>query len=176
MIRTTTDSLSWSADAAGMILSLRTPEARRIAESLQPGKTYTVEIKEEKRKRSLDANAYAWVLIDKIAAAMHLGKDEVYRDAIRNIGGNNEIVCVQEDALDKLKSCWEAHGLGWQVLTMPSKIKGCVNAMLICGSSSFDPEQMSIFIDRLIQDAQALGIETMPPERLAGMLEAWDGK
>lgn len=47
----------------------------------------SVEIKKFRRKRSLDANAYAWVLIDKLAAALNMEKVEVYRELIRNIGG-----------------------------------------------------------------------------------------
>jgi len=40
----------------------------------------------------------------------------------------------------------------------------------------YDVQQMSILIERLVQDCKALEIETLPPEKLAGMLEAWDGR
>ena len=40
--------------------------------------------------RSLNANGYAWVLIDKIAEKMRLSKTDVYRDHIREIGGVSE--------------------------------------------------------------------------------------
>ena len=46
-------------------------------------KDVTFEIKQFRKGRSLSANAYAWVLIDKIAAATDTKKSEVYRHAIR---------------------------------------------------------------------------------------------
>lgn len=42
------------------------------------------------------------------------------------------------------------------------------------GSSVYDTQQMSRLIDQLVQDAQALGIETLPPYKLEGMIQAWD--
>lgn len=35
---------------------------------------------------------------------------------------------------------------------------------------------MSRLIDNLIQDAKAVGIETMPPDKLAALLGEWEGK
>ena len=43
------------------------------------------------------------------------------------------------------------------------------------GSSVFDSKEMSRFIDNLIAEAKALGIETMPPDKLNALLEAWNG-
>ena len=56
---------------------------------------YDLEIKEHRKKRSLDANAYAWVLINKIADALRITPKEIYRQAIQNIGGNYEILPVK---------------------------------------------------------------------------------
>jgi hypothetical protein len=155
-----------------LILATSSPDAVRFAMAFEPG-DYT--ISKERKKRSLDANGYAWVLIDKIAAAMRLGKEEVYRNSIRDIGGNSEIICVPDKAVDTLRRCWEKNGLGWQMDTMPSKLPGCTNAVLFYGSSAYDTHQMSILIDRLVQDCKALGIETLPPEKLAALTEGWDG-
>lgn len=130
-----------------------------------------IEIKKHRRRRSLDANAYAWVLIDKIASAMRISKVQVYRDAIRDIGGVSEVVCMQDEAVERFCRSWEANGLGCQTETIPSKISGCTNVIVYFGSSTYDTRQMSTLIDRLIQDAKALGIETMTPAelgRLAG--------
>ncbi len=126
-----------------------------------------IEIKKYRQKRSLDANAYAWVLIDKIAKVMRIEKKQVYQEAIRNIGGVSETVCVQAAAVDRLCSSWAAHGLGWQADVMPSKLEGCSNVVLYFGSSTYDTRQMSALIDQLVQDAKALGIETLPPNELS---------
>ena len=129
-----------------------------------------VEIKKHRQRRSLDANAYAWVLIGKIAEAMHIDRAEVYREAIRAIGGTNTIVCVPDKAVETLLDGWKSKGMGWQTETMPSKIKGCTNVVLYYGSSTYDTRQMSLLIDHLVQDAKALGIETMTPQELEAML------
>ena len=130
-----------------------------------------VTIKRHRERRSLDANAYAWVLIDKIASALSADKADVYRQAIREIGGVSEVVCVRDDAVKKLREGWEHNGIGWQTDTMQSKIEGCTNVILYYGSSTYDTKQMSALIDHLINDAKALCIETMPPDKLAALIE-----
>ena len=132
-----------------------------------------VDIKKYRERRSLDANAYCWVLIDKIAEKAQVSKVDVYQQAIRNIGGVSEVVCVKNDAVPRLTEVWCAHGIGWQVDTMPSKLPGCTNVMLYYGSSEYDTEQMSRLIDQLVQDAQALGIPTDPQERLDELKSDW---
>jgi hypothetical protein len=44
------------------------------------------EIKEYHEKRSLDANAYCFVLCQKIANVIRSTKEEVYRKAIKEVG------------------------------------------------------------------------------------------
>lgn len=131
--------------------------------------------KKHRQKRSLDANAYAWVLIGKIAEVMHIDRKEVYRDAIRSIGGNHEIVCVQDKAVESLRRGWESLGIGWQMETMPSKIKDCTTVFLYYGSSTYDTKQMSLLIDHLVQDAKELGIETLTPAELEAMMKHYKG-
>ena len=111
----------------------------------------SVEIKKFRRKRSLDANAYAWVLIDKLAAALNMEKVEVYRELIRNIGGVSETVCVRNEAVERLCEGWKHNGLGWFAETFPSKINGCTNVVLYYGSSTYDTKQMSALIDVAVE-------------------------
>lgn len=159
----------WSAGE----LHLRTtdPEAVRFAMAFKEG---DYSLSPAKKPRSKDANALAWTLMDKIAAEMRMSKEEVYRNTIRDIGGNCEYVCIKDTAFESLKRRWERNGLGWQVDMMPSTIKGCVVAVLYYGSSAYDTKQMSVFIDRLVQDCRALGIETPADERINSLLEEWD--
>jgi hypothetical protein len=131
-----------------------------------------IEIKKHRRRRSLDANAYAWVLIDKIAGALALDKETVYRTAIRGIGGVSETVCVREQAVQGLRRAWESNGIGWQTETMPSKIGGCANVVLYYGSSLYDTKQMSGLIEHLVSEARELGIETMAPGALCSLIES----
>ena len=135
-----------------------------------------VEIKRHRNRRSIGANGYAWVLADKIASALSIDKEEVYRDAIRSIGGVSETVCIQDKAVERLRSGWEQNGIGWLTDTMPSKLEGCTNVILYYGSSTYDTKQMSNLIDHLIQDAEALGIETITPKEKERLMEQFGRK
>lgn len=144
-----------------------------LISSLDDKKKYVVEVKQYRKKRSLDANAYCWALIGKIAEKTGFKKSVIYRTAIREIGGNSETVCVQDKAVDKLCRGWQHNGEGWQTETSPSKIEGCTNVTLYYGSSSYDTAQMSRLIDNIVQDCKAVGIETMTPQELELLKQEW---
>lgn len=127
-----------------------------------------------REKRSLDANAYCWVLLGKLAAKLNKPKEEVYRDFIRDIGDNYEVVCVVDKAVKKLCDGWEHNGLGWQTETFPSKIDGCTNVMLYYGSSTYDTEQMSRLINSVVDECKEQGVDTRTPDEIAKMLSLWE--
>lgn len=131
-----------------------------------PGE-WELEIRRPKQKRSRDANAYAWVLIDKLAHKLNMSKTEVYQNVIRDIGGVSDIVCVQEKAVKTFRRIWEAQGIGYQTIEMPSKLAGCVNVIVYYGSSAYDTEQMARLIDELVRECKDQGIETMTPDELS---------
>lgn len=129
-----------------------------------------------RKKRSLDANAYCWVLIDKLAQKLNLPKTDIYRSYIKNIGGNNTTVCVPDKAVETLIKGWEHNGIGWQTDTITSKLDGCTNVILYYGSSTYDTEQMSRLLDLIIQDCEALGISTLTPRELAALKQGWNNE
>ena len=135
---------------------------------------YDLEVKEHRKKRSLDANAMAWSLINQIADVLRIPPVEVYRQAIQDISGNNEIIPIKEDAVEQFKQAWSHNGIGWICRDLgKSKIKGYRNLMVYYGSSVYDTRQMSDLIDHLIQDCKALDIETKSPEEIASIMGAW---
>lgn len=148
-------------------------DARHFAYAFQPGE---YEIKAKKSLRSLDSNAYAWILIDKLAEATGIPKTDIYRNSVRDVGGNSVIVCIKAEAAPQLRKIWESRGLGWQTEDDISKLPGCVNVILYYGSSTFDTRQMSRMIDNLIQDAKAVGIETLSDRELSLLCEKWGNK
>ena len=78
--------MTWNADAAGMNLLLRTSEAREIAESAEPDKTYIVEIREYRKKRTLDQNAMYWAILTEFAKALGMSNAEAHNRMLRNYG------------------------------------------------------------------------------------------
>lgn len=136
----------------------------------------SLEVKEYRERRSLDANAYFFVLADKLAEKLNTTKEEIYRNAIKQIGGVSETVCVKNQAVERLCEGWCQNGIGWQTDTFPSKIEGCTNVILYYGSSTYDTAQMSRLIDHIVQDCKAVGIETRSPDEIASILAMWEGR
>ena len=54
------------------------------------------EIKEKKRRRSLNANAYAWLLIGKLADVLRISKDECYILMLKRYGQSEMVSVVSE--------------------------------------------------------------------------------
>lgn len=132
-----------------------------------------VDVKRYSPRRSLDANAFYWLLCGKLAEKTGAGTAEIYRNHVRNIGGNYEVYCGKTEAVEKLIKAWEKNGLGWIAETTPSKLEGCTNAILYYGSSTYDSRQMSRLIDQMVQDCKEQGIQTETPAEIARMCEAW---
>ena len=138
---------------------------------------YDLEVKEHRKKRSLDANAYCWCLINKLADVMRIPPTEVYRQAIQDISGNSEIIPIKDEAVEQFKQAWSHNGIGWLVKDMgKSKIQGYRNLMVYYGSSVYTTSQMNVLIDHLIQDCKALDIEVLSQEKLSLLMEEWDEK
>lgn len=158
------------------VISFSTPENFSAAFDELSGKDIDIEIKQARKHRSLDANAYCWVLIDKLAEKTGLRKTDVYRHAIKEIGGVSDTICVMDKAVDRLREGWEKNGIGWQTDTMPSKVPGCTNVILYYGSSVYDSKQMAALTQSLIQDCEAVGVSTISEEQAQKMLGRWAEK
>nr|DAZ43350.1 MAG TPA: NinB protein [Caudoviricetes sp.] len=87
-----------------LILTASIPDARRFVYGFKPGE---YEISPAKKKRSLNANAYAWKLINDIALAVRESPEDVYREALKNIPNICEVLCVQDKAGDTLDAVLE---------------------------------------------------------------------
>ena len=158
-------------------LKCEPPDGLRFVYAFKEGDYEIAVRKKEKKRRSLDANAFAWVMIHQIAAKLNISPIEVYRNAILNTGGVTEaIVCVAEEAADQLERSWVSGHLGRQVQVFPANRAGFVNMILVYGSSDYDTAQMARFIDGLVQDAEALDIETKDPGYIKSLLDSWEAR
>lgn len=146
---------------------------KQLVDDMNQCEKLSIEIKPYRARRSLDANAYAWVLMDKLAEKLNESKEDIYREYIRNIGGNSELACVKNKAVERLREAWAKNGIGWQTETMPSKIEGCTIVILYYGSSAYDTEQMSRLLDLIIQDCKEQGIPTETPDEIARLKSLW---
>ena len=162
-----------SAKLAGnqLILTLTNPsEAAKTVHKFNAGE---YELVKAKKKRSLDANAYCWTLIHKIAEKVHEPPVEVYRTYIRDIGCKNHVVCVQTENVEtEVETFLQGH-IGRMVQIGESKLPGCATVIKKYGSSSYSVEQMQAFIEAIIQDCIALDIEYKTPEEINSLLMQW---
>ena len=145
----------------------------QLIDDLKDKDKLSIEVKEYRERRSLDANAYFFVLADKLAEKLNTTKEEIYRNAIKQIGGVSETVCVKNAAVKRLCEGWSKNGIGWQTDTFDSKIEGCTNVILYYGSSTFSTSQMSALLDLIIQDCHEFGIPTETPNQIAEMKARW---
>lgn len=150
-------------------------EVAEIAEKIKPGTEYRVELRTA--RRSLNANAYHWLLVGEIAGRMGLSKSEVHNMLLADYGvdwadSNGELQMValadgtpyQKNEKLHLRATSETFEKGgtvyrWFILLLPSHL--------------MDTQQMSRLIDGTVQEAQALGIRTEPDQRLAEMKKSW---
>lgn len=143
---------------------------KRHYDSIKNAGMLDIKAVKHRQKRSLDANAYAWVLMSKIADVLAASKEEVYEEMLRRYGTLYEdeegyITITVKKTVDISKI--EGH---WMKLKDNGQYAGYA---LIKGSSKYNTKEMSHFIDGVISDCQELGIETIPPAELKQMIGRW---
>uniref|UniRef100_A0AAU8B6F2 NinB protein n=1 Tax=Dulem virus 33 TaxID=3145751 RepID=A0AAU8B6F2_9CAUD len=132
-----------------------------------------LEIKKWREPRSKDANAYCWVLLDKLAAALRTTKDELYRLYVRRVGVFRDFHLGLEEA-QSFETAWSMLGTGWITEQVDYTQDGSqVVIRAYYGSSQYNTKQMSRLIDELVSDCKDHGIETLTPRELARMKEEW---
>jgi hypothetical protein len=122
-----------------------------------------------REKRSKDANAYMWSLLQKMAEVLRTSKDELYLDILGKYGVFTHII-VKSNVVDRVKAEWRTvRDLG------EVKVNGITGIQLQCyfGSSTYDTKEMSKLIDGLVSECKELEIETLPPEELNRMKQEW---
>ena len=167
-------------DGARLIITFAKGENRaigRLYESIggiDPSKDYEVSIKPKKRRRSLDANAYLWVLIGKLGEVLKKPDTEVYREYIKD-NGVFEIIPIREDAIGRWTETWKRNGIGWVCddLGECRNTKGYHNIKCYYGSSTYTTKEMARLIDAVVSDCKEQGIETLTPNEIEEMKQKW---
>nr|DAS46885.1 MAG TPA: NinB protein [Caudoviricetes sp.] len=168
-------AIDFSTDKAILSLVLEDKEeAAKCFDELRNEEILSIKISKYRKKRSLNANNYAWHLISEIAENQGIPKEDVYRQYIKDIGVYRQIE-IDEKAVDTLIHSWQLHGIGWVADKLDySKHEGFVLLNLYYGSSTYNTLQMSRLIDNIVQDCKALGIETRTPNEINSMLALWE--
>lgn len=146
-----------------------------ISEALQTfsGKELDVKLKQHREKRSLDANAYYWCLLTKLAKVHGWTNAEAHNRMLREYGQfervEGQLIAVplpdtdqtEKEVLNKM----EYHlALSPKITVMKGQTKRVY--LLLRGSSTYSTEEMARLISGLIEDCRDSGIpdsEIMTP-------------
>jgi hypothetical protein len=143
----------------------------QLNELLNDEKLKECKITHKKKKRSLDANAYAWKLITEIANVLRASKDEIYVNMLKKYGQSSVVSVIDEAVPIFLKSIkyWEEFGHGI------TNGKNFTHVKVFVGSSDYDTKEMAILIDGIVSECKELKISTLTPAELEVMKGAWKG-
>lgn len=138
-----------------------------LVDEMRDKEKLSIEVKQFRQHRSLNANAYAWLLIGQIADILRAGKDEIYLKLLKRYGQSELISVLSHVPIGNYVKYYEEAG--------ESKLNGkdFTHYRVYKGSSEFDTREMSIFIDGVVSEAKELGIQTETPNQIAEMKARW---
>lgn len=161
-------------DGKGIVLTFEVEaDAAKQIEDIRSFDKLRIKAVKYKEKRSLDANAYAWVLMTKIAnhPDVSSSKEEIYEEMLQKYGALFEdedgyVTVTVKKTVDMSKI--DGH---WKFIKDNGKFASYI---MIKGSSEYDTAEMSHFIDHIVDEAKELGIETATPDELERMKQEWN--
>ena len=171
----------WMMDTTGAWISFQVPspvEARGICESLTQGEKYTAEIKKTSKKRSLDANSYYWVLIDKLSKALDISMNHCHNLMLRRYGtfklfGGQVMYVVIPDTDEASREADEAEKCHIKPTSEVREGKDGVmyrTYIMLKGSHEYTTAEFSRLVEGLVDECKQVGIETATPDEIANMI------
>lgn len=140
-------------------------------------KLYNFEVKEHRKKRSLDANAKLWALINEMAVILRLPPEEIYQGYIPDVGNNFKFIPALPEEVEEWTTDWCKGHIGRMVEDIgpcrTTELKGYRLLKMYRGSSEYDVPTFSRLLDLVLQDCRNLGIETMSERERSLLLEEW---
>lgn len=131
-------------------------------------KTKQYEVKEYKRKRTLNANNYFWELTTQLANVLRLDKEELYFILLQKYG-QSEMVSVLSDI--DVKPYFKYYTEAGESILNGKNFK---HYKVYKGSSEMDTKEMSILIEGLVDECKQQDIETRTPAEIKSLIESWD--
>ena len=163
-------SKDWKTGQWNITFTMNEASAINEVNNIQSCEKLSIKAVKHRNKRSLDANAYCWVILQKIAEVLHQDKWNVYLEMLGKYGVFTHII-VKPNVVDKVKEEWRTVKELGEV-----SVNGMTGIQLQCyfGSSTYNTKEMSVLIDGIVYEAKELGIETLPPEELERMKIEWN--
>lgn len=163
-------SRDWKTGQFNITFSINEPSAVNEVESLQKCEKLNIKAVKHRQKRSLDANAYSWCLMQKLAEAVHSDKWSVYLEMLKKYSRAFTHIIVKKEAVKEMTETFRTCvDLG--EITVNGQTGHQLQVYF--GSSSFDTKEMSVFIEGIVSECKELGIETLTPMELERMKAEW---
>lgn len=140
-------------------------EIQQFLYKLDKDTKYDLKIDKHRNKRSLDANNYAWHLINEISNALRLSKEEVYLQMLKSYGQREYVSMLANVNPSRISKYYEEQGM------FKHNNNTFKSYMFYIGTSQYDSREMAIFIDGLVQEAKQLGIETLEDIEIQELLK-----
>lgn len=138
---------------------------------------YDMDVKEHRKKRSLDANAMLWSLINQMSVVLRIPPDEIYQGYIPDVGDNFTWHPEKPETVKQFSDGWCRGHIGRMVDDVgPCRLPDLRGYRLLkCyyGSSEYDVPTFSRLLDLVIQDCKNIGIETISERERSLLLEEW---
>lgn len=165
-------SMDWQTGQYHITFTVNEAGAINEVNNIKDCEKLSITAKKYRNRRSLDANAYMWVLLQKMADKLHRDKWGIYLEMLGRYGVFTHII-VKPHVVEKVKNEWRTVKELGEVC-----VNGTTGIQLQCyfGSSTYDTKEMSVLIDGVVSEARELGIETLHEEELRRMKEMWGAK
>lgn len=152
-------------------------DIRESYEQLKDKDKLSIEIKQYRERRSLNANAYFHVLVGKLADTLGTSKPYMKNLLLQKYGqlaienGSLVPLIIREDI--EMMEREEIHVRPTDKVREMDDKKLYRVYLLIRGSHTYDTCEMAKLIDGTVQDAKEQGIETATPDELERMKQQW---
>jgi len=141
-----------------------------------------ITVKKFRTKRSLDANAYYWQLLTKLADRLKISNPCMHNILLRRYGQLEEIggkiaYVIIPDSEDSENKALEAETFHIKPTTeINTGVDGTTyrTYKMLRGSSTYDTKEMSRLIEGLVAECREQGIDTLPPEEFNRMMDLYD--
>lgn len=138
---------------------------------LKQDKNKMHKIEDYREKRSNKANAYFWELLGQLCFEMNLDTIEEYKKRVKELGIFRHWE-IEKENIETFKKMWTDKGIAWFIEIVDIETNGKIPINAYYGSSSYNTKQMSKLIDGVVQDCQAIGIETKTEEEIKSLFES----
>jgi hypothetical protein len=127
----------------------------------------TFEVKLYRKKRSNNANGYAWHLLNEMSNVLRASKDDIYVQMLKRYGQSEMVSVLSDIDVGGYFKYYEP------IANTTLQGKEFTHYRVYKGSSEYDTREMSIFIDGIVSEAKELNIETMPESEIERLKELW---